>query len=60
MVSTSLNVERSQIQSNRVDGTFERLDKIEMLIKVGDKIKKALIFFFFRFTKKFFRQLGVE
>ena len=45
MVSTSLNVERSQIQSNRVDGTFEILDELEMLNKVGDNIKKALHFF---------------
>ena len=59
MVSTSLNVERSQIQSNRVDGSFTILDELEILDNVGDKIKKALKVFFL-VTKKFFRQLSVE
>ena len=59
MVSTSLNVERSQIQSDRVDGSFTILDELEILDNVGDKIKKALKVVFL-VTKKFFRQLSVE
>ena len=53
MVSTSLNVKCSQIQSNRVDGSFTILDELEILDKVGDKIKKALNFFFLDLPKSF-------
>ena len=53
VVSTSLNIERSQIQSNRVDGSFTILDELEMLDNVWDKIKKEFKVVVFNLPKSF-------